>query len=168
VWASELADQPGGLARVLQALAENGASIDCCIARRQPDRPGTGVAFISPVRGAKAESAARNAGASPAMDVATLRVEGDDTPGAGARLCRAIANAGINMRGLSAMVMGGRYVAYFGFDNPDDANRAAEAMRSADRSAPKASRRTTRGGTTRKKTARKTAKKTAKKAGRRR
>src|SRR5687767_16031064 len=61
VWAGQLEDQPGGLARVLEALADGGARLQCCIARRQPDKPGTGVAFVTPVSGARAEAAARAA-----------------------------------------------------------------------------------------------------------
>lgn len=134
VWAAELADQPGGLARVLDALAMGGSNIECCIARRQADRPGTGVAFISPVKGKKAQDAARNAGANPASNLATLRVEGSNVKGMGAKLTGAIADAGINMRGLSAAVIGNKYVAYFGFDNAHDADRAAKAMKAAGKS----------------------------------
>lgn len=134
VWAAELADSPGGLARVLESLSSGGSNIECCIARRQPDRPGTGVAFISPVKGKRAQAAARNAGAGPATAIATLRVEGDDVKGTGARLCNAVADAGINMRGLSAAVIGRKYVAYFGFDSAADADRAAKAMKAAGKS----------------------------------
>jgi hypothetical protein len=129
VWAGELEDQPGGLARVLEALAGGGARLQCCIARRQPDKPGTGVAFLTPVSGARAQSAARAAGMSPADDVATLRVQGPDAPGLGARLTRAVEQAGVNMRGLSAAVVGNQFVAYFGFDSQSDADAAAQAMR---------------------------------------
>ncbi len=129
VWAGELEDQPGGLARVLEALAGGGARLQCCIARRQPDRPGTGVAFVTPVSGTRAESAARAAGMMPAEDVATLRVQGPDAPGLGARLTRAVEQAGVNMRGLSAAVVGNQFVAYFGFDSGSDADAAAQAMR---------------------------------------
>ena len=58
VWAGELEDQPGGLARVLDALASGGARLQCCIARRQPDKPGRGIAFVTPVSGARAQDAA--------------------------------------------------------------------------------------------------------------
>ena len=116
---------------MLEALSDAGVTIECCVARRQADRPGEGVVFVSPVSGPRAQEAARSAGLSPATDLATLRVEGADTKGAGAALTRAIAGAGINLRGLSAAVIGGRYVAYFGFDNAVDAGRAADAIRSA-------------------------------------
>jgi hypothetical protein len=133
VWAGEMQDQAGALARLLETLAGARASVECCIARRQPDKPGSGVAFVSPVKGKKAQDAARAAGIVPAANIATLRVEGPDKPGLGAKMTRAVADAGVNMRGLSAAVIGNKFVAYFGFDNPDDAAKAAKALKSVDR-----------------------------------
>jgi hypothetical protein len=141
VWAADLRDQPGGLARVLDELADAGANIECVIARRQPDRPGTGVAFVTPVKGKKVQAAARAVGMSPATNIATLRVEGANKAGAGAQLTRAVADAGVNMRGLSAAVIGNKYVAYFGFDSAADADRAMKAMKKAGSARPKAARR---------------------------
>jgi hypothetical protein len=130
VWAAELQDRPGGLARILEALADANSSVECLIARRQPDRPGSGVAFVTPVKSKKAQAAATSAGMHTSA-ISTLKVEGNDKPGLGAALCRAIADAGVNMRGLSAAVVGNKFVAYFGFDNADDANKAAKAMKAA-------------------------------------
>jgi len=132
VWAGEMNDQPGGLAQILEQLADGGADVECVIARRQPDKPGTGTAFISPISGSRAQKAATTAGLSKAANIATLRVEGPDKPGLGGRLTRAVADAGVNTRGVSAAVMGNKFVAYFGFDSADDANRAAKAIKSAD------------------------------------
>jgi len=129
VWAVEIADQPGGLARVLEALAEVGMSVECCIARRRADRPGEGLIFVAPVKGKRAQDAARSVGLRPADNLATLRVEGADRKGAGADITVAIANAGLNVRGLTAAVMGGKYVTYIGFDTPADADRAATAVK---------------------------------------
>jgi len=130
VWAADLQDQPGDLARVLEALADAGGSIECVIARRQSDRPGTGVGFITPVKGKKVQAAAQSAGLNNS-GIATLRVEGNDKPGLGAALCRAIADAGVNVRGVSAAVLGNKFVAYFGFDSVPDADRASKAMKAA-------------------------------------
>lgn len=134
VWAGEMADQPGGLARILEELADAGADVECVIARRQPDKPGTGTVFISPISGARAQKAATAAGLSKAANIATLRVEGPDKPGLGGRLTRAVADAGVNTRGVSAAVLGNKFVAYIGFDSADDANRAAKAMKSGESS----------------------------------
>ena len=53
VWAVEIKDQPGGLAKVMETIAAAGANLQCVIARRRPDKPGTGVAFVSPLKGKK-------------------------------------------------------------------------------------------------------------------
>ena len=129
VWAGDIQDQPGGLARVLSAVAGAGGSVECVIARREQGRPGNGVVFVTPVRGAAAQGAAREAGLSPAENIATLRVEGSDAPGLGARITEALAAAGINLRGVSGAVVGRNFVAYFGLDNARDAQNAMSALR---------------------------------------
>ena len=144
VWAGDLSDIPGGLARVLEALGGARASLDCVIARRRPDRPGSGVVFLTPVNGAKVQQAAREAGLSPAADVATLRVEGADKPGLGGRVARAVADAGVNLRGLSAAVLGTKFVAYLGFDSQADADKAMQAIKSLDAARPTAKARAKR------------------------
>ena len=101
------------------------------IARRHPDRAGAGDVFISGGKGKKAQEAAQNAGLARADRLATLRLEGNDKAGLGSKITRAIADAGINVRGVSAMAMGGKFVAYIGFDSAEDAERAAKAIKSA-------------------------------------
>src|SRR5205085_7256942 len=112
VWAGDIADQPGGLSDVLQRLGDAGARLECVIARRQEHRPGRGVVFVTPVRGKRVQDAARAMGLSPAQNIATLRLEGPDAPGAGGKLSRAVADLGVNVRGVSAMTMGKNFVAY--------------------------------------------------------
>src|SRR5689334_22653541 len=98
VFATEIQDQPGDMARVLGTIADSGGTVECVIARRQPDKPGTGVAFISPGKGRHGGFDANTAGLNRTDNVATLRVEGEDRAGLGAQLCRAVADAGVNMR----------------------------------------------------------------------
>lgn len=129
VWAVEIRDEPGGLAQVLSAMAHAGASLECVIARRQPDKYQAGVVFLTPIKGKRAQAAAQSAGLQRAEDLATLRVEGPDKPGLGAQLTGAIADAGINMRGVSAMTCGKNFVSYFGFDSAADADKAAKALK---------------------------------------
>ncbi len=129
VWAAEIQDQPAGLARSLAAIAGTGASIECVIARRQPEKPGTGVVFVTPLKGKKALAAAGGVGFSETQRIATLKVEGDDRPGLGAQLAQAVGAAGVSMRGLTAAVVGRKFVAYLGFDGADDAAKAAAALR---------------------------------------
>lgn len=133
VWAVEIQDQPGGLTKVLTVMAEAGANLECVIARRQPDKPGAGVAFVTPLKGRKQLGAAATVGTHETRRVATLKVEGTDRPGLGARITRAIADAGVNLRGVSAAAVGRKFIAYLGFDSPADAQRAAVALRAIDR-----------------------------------
>jgi len=129
VWAAEIDDSPGGLARILEPLALAGAELECVIARRCPDKSGKAVVFVAPIKGKKVEEGARKAGVQPAENLATLRVEGPDRKGLGAKMTRAVAQAGVSMRGLSTMVMGKKFVSYFGFDNAADAERAAMSIK---------------------------------------
>lgn len=129
VWAAEIADQPGGLAACLDALANAGASLECLIARRQPDKTGSGVAFVAPLKGKKVQAAALNAGFQMTTSIATLKVEGGDRPGLGARIAHAVAGANVNMRGASGMTVGRKLVAYLAFDSDADATAAAKAIR---------------------------------------
>lgn len=129
VWSGEIQDQPGGLAGVLRQLADVNADLEMVVARRQPDKPGVGIVFLAPVKGRKATVAAAVAGLNPAPDVAALRVEGTNRPGLGAKLTGAIADCGINLRGLSAAVLGSRFVAYLAFDGAADADKAAKAIK---------------------------------------
>jgi hypothetical protein len=44
-------------------------------------------------------------------------------------MMRAIADAGINVRGVSALALGRQFAAYIGFDSAADAAAAAKALR---------------------------------------
>ena len=58
-----------------------------------------------------------------------LRVEGADKPGMGARVAGTLGEAGINVRGLSAAVIGRRFVLHVALDSADDATKAARLLR---------------------------------------
>jgi hypothetical protein len=131
VWAGEIDDRPGGLAGKLEALANAGASLEFIIARRQPDKPGTGVVFLTPVRTPKQKQAAGTAGLSTASNLQSVRVEGPDKPGLGTKMTRALADAGINLRGISGAALGRNSVTYFAFDNAGDAENAMKLLKKA-------------------------------------
>ncbi len=131
VWAAEIDDRPGGLADKLEALAKAGASLEFIVSRRAPDKPGKGVVFLTPIRGAKQTGAAINAGLGTTDSLHSVRVEGPDRPGLGTKMTRALAEAGINLRGLSAAALGRKSVAYFAFDSADDAANAMKLLRKA-------------------------------------
>jgi hypothetical protein len=133
VWTASIADNPGGLSRTLKGVYEAGADLDFVIARRAPDTPGTGAVFLTPIRGDREVEAASTLGFNLASSVDSVRVEGDNVPGAAVNIADVIANADINIRSFSAAVIGPRYIAYIGFDSSSDADRAAKVLQEAER-----------------------------------
>lgn len=131
VWAVEIRDEPGALAQVLETISNAGGDIEGVIARRQADKFQAGVVFLTPVKGKKVEAAARAIGAEPGENLATLRVEGPNTRGIGARMIRAVADAGINLRGLSVTTSGKTFAAYMGLDSDADADKATRLIKAA-------------------------------------
>jgi hypothetical protein len=131
VWAAAIKDAPGGMARLLTELREVGADLDFVIARRAPDKPGTGVLFVTPLRGDVQIAAASMLGFNVTNSVSSVRVEGDNRAGIAAELAGRLAAAGINLRGFSASVIGERFVVYLGLDSPVDANRATMILTEA-------------------------------------
>lgn len=128
-WVASLTDKPGGLAAKLNTLTAGGVNLEFIIARRAPDRPGTGVVFITPVRGAKQMRAANAAGFHPTNKLHTVRIEGTDRPGLGARLTQALAGQGLNLRGLSAAALGKKFVCHIAVDSETDAAKAVRILR---------------------------------------
>ena len=133
IWTASIADKPGGLSRTLKGVYEAGADLDFVIARRAPDKPGTGAVFLTPIRGDREIEAASTLGFNLTSSVDSVRVEGDNVPGAAVNIADVIANADINIRSFSAAVIGPRYIAYIGFDSSSDADRAAKVLREAER-----------------------------------
>lgn len=133
VWTASIADKPGGLSRTLKGVYEAGADLDFVVARRAPDTPGTGAVFLTPIRGDREVEAASTLGFNLASSVDSVRVEGDNVPGAAVNIADMIANADINIRSFSAAVIGPRYIAYIGFDSSSDADRAAKVLQEAER-----------------------------------
>ena len=152
VWAGDVLNRPGMLARVLEALRLAGAQLEFLVARRISED--TCRVFLSPLRSAAERRAAGDVGLVPAAGMHALRVEGPDRPGLGADLSRAIADAGINVRGASAAAIGRSTVFYLAFATaaelsaamkvaqrslrgPRRAGAARAAPRGAGRSAPR-------------------------------
>ena len=133
VWTASIADKPGGLSGTLKGVYEAGADLDFVIARRAPDKPGTGAVFLTPIRGDREVEAASTLGFNLTNSVDSVRVEGDNVPGAAVNIADMIANADINIRSFSAAVIGPRYIAYIGFDSSSDADRAAKVLQEAER-----------------------------------
>jgi|SRR6185436_11813222 len=131
VWAGEIADRPGGLASTLSAMNKAGANVEFVVARRAADKPGTGVVFLTPVKGAKQKTAAQQAGLATSESLHSVRVEGPDRAGLGAKMADALAAAGINLRGISAAALGRRAVSYLAFDSGADSDAAIRILKKA-------------------------------------
>jgi len=131
VWAASIRDEVGSLADLLAGLQDAGADLNFALARRCPDKPGEGVLFVTPLRGDAEMAAAADLGFNVASSVHSVCIEGDDKPGAAAEVTQKLAAAGISLRGLSAAVIGPRFVIYIGLDSAADADRAVELLRRA-------------------------------------
>ena len=131
VWATTLMDRPGGLAEKLEVLRDSGADLQFIIARRAPEKPGGGEVFVTPLRGDREIAAASAEGFSLSRSLHSLRLEGPDRPGILAALLRRLADAGLSLQGLSAAVIGARFVIYVGLDSVADRQRAVEILTAA-------------------------------------
>lgn len=129
VWASSIQDRPGGLAEKLETLNAAKANLEFMIARRAPEKPGEGVVFLAPIKGKKQKQAAETAGFLKTETMHPLRVEGPDKAGIIAKMSRALAEAGVNLRGVSAAAIGKKFVAYFAVDSEEDAEKAIKILK---------------------------------------
>ncbi len=128
-WAADLVDQPGGLAEKLEALSAAKVDLEFAIARRRPERAGEGVVFVTPIRGAAQCRAARKAGFEKTRTLYTVRVEGANKAGTGAKLVGALSDAGLNLRGLSAAAIGRKFVTHIALDSSADATKALRLLK---------------------------------------
>ena len=78
VWAVSIDDRAGGVADKLEPLAKAGANFEMVLARRTPENAGKGMLFVTPVKGAKAMRAAREAGMGSPETIYSVRIEGAD------------------------------------------------------------------------------------------
>ncbi len=127
VWAGDILNRPGTLARVLEALDNAGADLEFSIARRINER--TSRVFVAPLKGRKQKAAAADVGLVPADTMWAIRIEGTDQPGLAARLSRALASAELNIRGFSAAALGRKAVLYFAFKSEEEAKLAGKLTR---------------------------------------
>ena len=128
VWAAPIMEGPGSLAALLAGLREAGADLELIIARRTPEGPGAGVVFVAPLRGDHEIAAATELGFNFARSVASLRIEGPDRPGIASELTEKIAEADLPLLGLSAAVIGTRFIIYIRFESKADVERAKTVL----------------------------------------
>lgn len=129
VWSVTIDDRAGAVASKLEALAKAGANLEMVFARRRPEQPGSGILFAGPIKGAKATRAAQEAGFAKADNMFGVKVEGGDKPGLGAKITRALADAGVSFRGISAHAIGSKFVSNIVVDSDADAATALAALK---------------------------------------
>ncbi|MBC8752802.1 hypothetical protein OKW43_007479 [Paraburkholderia sp. WC7.3g] len=131
VWAATIEDKPGGLATVLSALRDAGADLQFVVARRTPEAPGKGVVFVAPLQGDSEIRAAAQVGFNVTPSLHSVRVMGLDQLGIVAELTQKLADGEINLRGVSAAVLGSQFIAYLAVDSLEDANQAMDILQRA-------------------------------------
>ena len=127
VYVGSIEDRPGALAEKLAVLSEAGANLEFVIARRA--EKGQGVLFCAPLKGAKQSRAAKKVGLTKSESLRSLRIVGPDKAGLGVKITAALADADVNVRGVSGAALGRRAVLYFAFDNRKDADRARRIIK---------------------------------------
>jgi hypothetical protein len=130
LWRKEIRNEPGALAEALEPLAAEGADLQVVMGYRYPGHEEKAAIEVYPIANKKLSSAARRAGLDVAP-ISALLVEGDNKPGLGHAITRAIAEAGINLDFVVAQAMGRRYSAVFGFDSEADLKKASPLIKKA-------------------------------------
>ncbi len=128
LWSGEVADQVGGAATKLSALAQAGANLEYVFTKRLPDKPGKGVLYVAPVTGPAQVKAARAVGLHEADHPVVRRIEGINEAGLAHKVTQQWAIAGISLQGLTMAVLNNSFVGYAAFDTVEDANRAAQIL----------------------------------------
>lgn len=128
VWVASMEDKPGALANRLAALADAGADLDFIIARRAPDKPGTGLLFVTPLRGDAEVSAAAEMGFRITSRLHSVRVDGENQKGIAAKITEKVGAAGINLRGFSGAVIGTRFVMHLSVDTKEAADKMIKIL----------------------------------------
>ncbi|MGE5219277.1 MAG: hypothetical protein ACM3SP_19955 [Chloroflexota bacterium] len=130
LWRKEVENRPGALSSGLASLAAAGADLQVVLAYRYPGEENKAAIELYPVTAKRSVAAAREAGLT-ASPLPALLVEGDNRPGLGHAISRAIADAGINMDFVVGQVVGKKYSAVFGFGSEEDATKGAALIRKA-------------------------------------
>ena len=129
LWTASIDDRAGGAADKLEPLSKAGANFEFVFSRRTPEQPGRGMLFVTPVKGAKVVQAAQTAGFTKPENLHSVRIEGANKPGVTAKAARALANAGISFRAMSATGIGSKFVSYVALDTAEDAAKAVSLLK---------------------------------------
>ncbi|HKI70568.1 MAG TPA: amino acid-binding protein [Verrucomicrobiae bacterium] len=127
-WAASIKDKPGTLAAKLKARAGAGANLEFVIAGRTPEKRGAGVVFVTPINGPKRIRAVKRPVSKKTGSLHTVRIEGADRRGSGAKIAQALADTGLNLRGLSAAAINEKFAARITLDISVDAGKAVRVL----------------------------------------
>ncbi len=86
---------------------------------------------MTPLQTDREIGAAAQVGFNVTHSLHSVRAMGRDRPGIAAELTQKLADAGINLRGFSAAVIGTQFVAYFAVDSLQDATTAQKILKEA-------------------------------------
>ncbi|HYS55631.1 MAG TPA: hypothetical protein VER58_17870 [Thermoanaerobaculia bacterium] len=124
IWRKEVPHKAGELARALEPLAKAGADLKVIMAYAEKER---GFIEVGPLAGKFADAATKAGFA--ASTKPTLFIEGDDRPGLGFEIAKAIADQGVSISFDVTQVIGKRYASVYGFQSADAARKAADAIK---------------------------------------
>jgi hypothetical protein len=127
LWRTEMDNHPGALASALEPLAQAGADLQLVMAYRNRGTD-KGVVEVHSITGRKPIAAAQTAGLARST-IPIVLVEGDNRPGLGHTLAKAIGESGVNISFVMAQVISRKYSAVFGFENEADASKAAALIK---------------------------------------
>ncbi len=130
LWRKEVENKPAVLAGVLEPLANASADLQVVMGYRFPGAEDKAAIEVFPVKGKKPTDAARSAGLEESS-IPILLVQGDNKPGLGYAISKALAEADINIGFLVAQVIEDKYSAVIGFEDDDDATTAMALIKKA-------------------------------------
>jgi hypothetical protein len=117
VWMGFIKHAPGELGTMLTSLSQTGSNLEFVFAR--PTDKGDAVCFVAPLKGRTALKVAKSLGMVKCQSLLSVRVEGPNKAGIGAKITTALGAQGINIQGLSAMGIGKSALAYIALEKAD-------------------------------------------------
>jgi hypothetical protein len=126
----EVDHQPGLLARTLEPLAVAGVNLQAVMGYRLPGDRARAAIEVFPVTGAKALLAAQAAGLSQAA-ISAVRIDGENRPGLGHAIAKALGDAGVNIDFFVGQVSGDHHTTVIGFASREDADKAIPFIKGA-------------------------------------
>ncbi len=129
LWRGKIEDRPGTLADVLEPVAASRSDLQVVMGYREPGGA-QAVVELYPVASKKVASALMGRGLRPA-GIPSLLVTGDNRPGLGHAMARALGDAGLNVSFLVAQTAGRKFSAVFGFASETDAAGAVTLIKKA-------------------------------------